>query len=123
VNASPKRRSLSGLSMPEIISSSCRRSSPALKTRIWSLRISKTPPNRLPIPTGQVKGTVGIRSTFSISSSTESGSLPSRSSLLMKVMMGVWRVRQTSRRRMVCASTPFTESITMSAASTAVSTR
>jgi hypothetical protein len=41
----------------------------------------------------------------------------------MKVMIGVLRARQTSSSRIVCDSTPFTASITISAASTAVSTR
>src|SRR6185437_941338 len=123
-NASPKRASFPGLARPATISSSStRRSSPGRKTRMRSARMSKTPPKRLPMPTGQVKGTVGIRSTRSISSRRASGSRVSRSILLMKVMIGVSRARQTSSRRMVCASTPFTPSITMSAASTAVSTR
>ena len=47
------------------------------------------------------------------------GSLPSRSSLLMKVAMGVWRIRQTSQSLRVRSSTPFTESITRRAESTA----
>jgi hypothetical protein len=38
-------------------------------------------------------------------------------------MMGVSRWRQTSIRRRVCASTPLAASITISAESTAVSTR
>ena len=42
---------------------------------------------------------------------------------VMKVRIGVPRALPTSSRRMVCASAPFTASITMSAASTAVSTR
>ena len=41
----------------------------------------------------------------------------------MKVMIGVLRMRQTSRSFTVCASTPLAASITMTAASTAVSTR
>ncbi len=41
----------------------------------------------------------------------------------MKVMIGVLRIRQTSMSLVVCASTPLAESITMSAESTAVSTR
>ena len=45
------------------------------------------------------------------------GFLPSRSSLLMKVRMGVSRLRQTFRSLMVWASTPFSESITMTAES------
>jgi hypothetical protein len=43
--------------------------------------------------------------------------------LFTKVMIGVLRRRQTSSSLMVCASTPFAASITMTAASTAVSTR
>jgi hypothetical protein len=86
-------------------------------------RMSNTPPKRLPMPTGHVKGTTDMPSTRSISSISSSGSRTSRSSLLMKVMIGVLRERHTSRSRSVCASTPFAASITMSAASTAVSTR
>ncbi len=51
------------------------------------------------------------------------GARPSRSSLLMNVRMGVLRRRQTLSSLMVCASTPLTESITMTAESTAVSVR
>ena len=54
-----------------------------------SARISKTPPKRLPMPTGHVNGTAGILSTCSISSISSSGSRTSRSSLLMNVMIGV----------------------------------
>ena len=79
--------------------------------------------NRFPIPMGQVMGAHWILKTFSISSISSKGSRPSRSSLLTKVMIGVCRSRQTSRSLMVWLSTPFTESITMRAESTAVSTR
>ena len=41
----------------------------------------------------------------------------------MKVRIGVSRMRQTLSSLMVCASTPFTESMTMVAESTAVSVR
>ena len=41
----------------------------------------------------------------------------------MKVMIGVSRMRQTSSSLIVCASTPLAQSITISAESTAVSTR
>ena len=51
------------------------------------------------------------------------GSRPSRSSLLMKVMIGVSRKRQTSINLIVRVSTPFAQSITMSAESTAVNVR
>ena len=62
-------------------------------------------------------------SACSISSMSASGSRTSRSSLLMNVMIGMRRARQTSSRRRVCGSTPLAASITISAASTAVSTR
>jgi len=75
------------------------------------------------MPIGQVIGAHCMPSTDSISSSRSIGSLPSRSSLLMKVRIGVSRMRQTFNSLMVCASTPFTESMTMVAESTAVSVR
>ena len=81
------------------------------------------PRNRLPCPTGQVSGAQGMPSARSISSISAIGSRTSRSILLMKVRMGVPRARQTSSSRRVCASTPLAASITISAASTAVSTR
>ena len=81
------------------------------------------PASSRPIPMGQVTGAQPIPSTFSISSSSASGSRPSRSSLLMKVMIGVSRSRQTSISLMVRSSTPFAQSITISAESTAVSVR
>ncbi len=51
------------------------------------------------------------------------GAIPSRSSLLMKVMMGVFRIRQTSMSFSVWGSTPLPLSMTISALSTAVRTR
>ena len=51
------------------------------------------------------------------------GSRISRSSLLMKVMIGVLRRRQTSSSLMVRGSTPLAPSITISAESTAVRVR
>ena len=44
------------------------------------------------MPMGQVTGAVRILSTLSTSSSSSMGGRPSRSSLLMKVMMGVSRM-------------------------------
>ena len=81
------------------------------------------PPKLLPLPTGHVMGTQGMPSSRSTSSRMSSGSRTSRSILLTKVMMGVLRWRQTSIRRRVCASTPLAASMTISAESTAVSTR
>ncbi len=75
------------------------------------------------MPTGQLTGAQSIARTDSISSSSASGSRTSRSSLLTKVMIGVARSRQTSSSLIVRASTPFAASITITAASTAVSTR
>lgn len=75
------------------------------------------------MPIGQVTGAHWMPSTVSTSSSRSIGFLPSRSSLLMKVMMGVSRRRQTSINLMVRSSTPLATSITISAESTAVSTR
>src|SRR5947208_15682138 len=76
-----------------------------------------------PMPIGQVTGAVWIRSTLSISSSSSMGGRPSRSSLLMKVKIGVSRKRQTSISLMVRSSTPLAQSMTMRAESTAVSVR
>ena len=75
------------------------------------------------MPIGQVTGAVRILSTLSISSSSSIGGRPSRSSLLMNVMMGVSRMRHTSINLMVRSSTPFAQSMTISALSTAVSVR
>jgi len=75
------------------------------------------------MPMGQVIGAHCISSTDSISSNNSIGDLPSRSSLLMKVRMGVSRMRHTCSSLMVCASTPLTESITITAESTAVRVR
>ena len=82
-----------------------------------------TPFRRWPMPIGQVTGAHWMPSTVSTSSSSSIGSLPSRSSLLMKVMIGVSRRRHTSISLMVRSSTPLATSITISAESTAVSTR
>ncbi len=75
------------------------------------------------MPIGQVTGAQSMLSTSSISSSSSSGSRTSRSILLTKVMIGVSRSRQTSSSLIVCASTPLAASMTITAASTAVSTR
>ena len=81
------------------------------------------PRSSRPMPMGQVSGAVAMPSTLSISSSSSMGARPSRSSLLMKVMIGVSRSRHTSMSLMVRSSTPLAQSMTMSAESTAVSVR
>ena len=107
-----------------MVSKSCgRRSLPDSNTVMAWVRRLMMPPKVLPWPTGQVMGTQGMPSSRSTSSRMSSGSRTSRSILLTKVMMGVSRWRQTSIRRRVCASTPLAASITISAESTAVSTR
>ena len=75
------------------------------------------------MPIGHVSGVQAMSSTVSMSSSSSIGGRPSRSSLLMKLMIGVVRNRQTSMSLIVRASTPFAASMTMSALSTAVSVR
>ena len=75
------------------------------------------------MPMGHVIGAQSIFSTASISSSSDSGSRTSRSILFTNVMIGVARRRQTSSSLIVCSSTPLAASITITAASTAVSTR
>ena len=46
-----------------------------------------------------------------------------RSHLFMKVKIGIPRIRHTSKSLRVCASTPLAASISMTAASAAVSVR
>ncbi len=75
------------------------------------------------MPIGQVTGAHSIFSTDSTSSSSSSGSRVSRSILFMNVTIGVSRMRHTSSSLIVCDSTPLAASITISAESTAVSTR
>ena len=72
---------------------------------------------------GQERGAHSIWSLSSMLARISIGSIPSRSSLLMKVMIGVLRIRQTSMSFSVCGSTPFPLSMTISALSTAVRTR
>ena len=81
------------------------------------------PRSSRPMPMGQVTGAPRMRSTRSISSRSSSGSRPSRSSLFTKVTIGVSRSRQTSISLTVRSSTPLAASMTISAASTAVSVR
>ena len=115
---------MSGLARPSIVSKAWPAlSAPGWKTRMLSVPRSYTPLKFLPIPIGHVNGTAVMPSARSISSSRSSGSRTSRSILLTNVMIGVPRARQTSSSRSVCASTPLAASITISAASTAVSTR
>jgi len=124
VHSWPKRFSSAAGSLSGMDSNSCgRRSLPPSNTVIICVRKLTIPPKDFPWPTGQVMGTQGMPSSRSISSRMSRGSRTSRSILLTKVMMGVSRWRQTSIRRRVWASTPLAASITISAESTAVSTR
>ena len=75
------------------------------------------------MPIGQLAGVASSASVCSISSSRSNGSRPSRSSLLMKVMIGTSRRRQTSNSLRVCSSMPLAASMTITALSTAVSVR
>ncbi|MNE78803.1 hypothetical protein D3C80_1752390 [compost metagenome] len=121
---SPKRARRLSTSLSGIVSKSCgRRSLPDSNTVMVRVRRLMMPPKLLPWPTGQVMGQQGMPSSRSTSSMMSSGSRTSRSILLTNVMMGVSRWRQTSISRRVWASTPLAASITISAESTAVSTR
>ena len=122
--SSGKSSSRRGLARPSMSSaSSLTRSSPGVKRIRRSSSSEYTPRKVLPMPIGQVTGAQSSLSTLSISPSSSIGSRTSRSILLTKVMMGVLRRRQTSSSLMVWASTPLAASITITAASTAVSTR
>jgi hypothetical protein len=81
------------------------------------------PSNMPPMPTGQLIGHTSSASASATSSSRAKGARPSRSTLLMKVMIGTLRSRQTSNNLRVCASMPRAASITITAESTAVSVR
>ena len=84
---------------------------------------SNTPRKFLPQPIGQFMGQVPMPSTFSISSMSSNGSRISRSSLFTKVKMGMPRRAHTRKSFTVCASTPLAPSITITAASAAMSVR
>ena len=99
------------------------RSSPGEKTRIWSLRRSSTPPKNLPMPTGQVKGTTDMPSSRSISSISVERLLHLAVHLVDEGEDGRVAGAADLQQRRVCGSTPLAASITISAASTAVSTR
>ena len=72
---------------------------------------------------GQVIGQERMPKIFSNSSSKSSGSREGRSILLMKVKIGIPRIRQTSKSLRVCGSTPFAASINITAASAAINVR
>ena len=82
-----------------------------------------TPRKRCPISIGQESGRTRTCSSASISSSRSNGSRPSLSILLMNTITGVLRIRHTSMRRRVWASTPLAPSMTMMTLSTAVRVR
>ena len=74
-----------------------------------------TPLKFSPMPAGHTMGAVSIWSWSEISSSSSKGSRASRSILLMKVMMGMSRRRQTSNSLRVWVSMPLAASITITA--------
>ena len=84
---------------------------------------SSTPWKSPAMPTGQVSG-VGSRPVRSrISSMSCRASRPGRSHLLTTVMTGMPRCRQTSNSFIVCGSRPLAASSSITALSTAASTR
>ena len=94
---------------------------PAARSR--GVARSNTPLKFWPMPIGQFMGAVSSASRSWISSSSSIGSRASRSILLMRVMIGMSRRRQTSNSFRVCGSMPLAASSTMIAESTAVSVR
>ena len=76
-----------------------------------------------PTPMGQEAGVTSMARFSWISEMISKVSRLSRSILLQKVRMGRSRRRQTSKSLRVWLSTPLAPSITMTAASTAVSVR
>jgi hypothetical protein len=74
-------------------------------------------------PTGQVTGIGRSPIVCSTSSSSSRASRPGRSHLLTKVSTGIPRLRQTSNSLSVCGSRPLAASSSITAASTAASTR
>ena len=81
--------------------------------------LSYTPSKSPSVPIGQLMGTDLMPSTFSSSSMRSNGFLVARSILFMNVNIGIPRLRQTWKSLIVCASTPFAPSSTMTAASAA----
>ena len=76
-----------------------------------------------PMPIGQLAGVTSMARFSWISSMMSKVSRASRSILLQKVRIGRSRRRQTSKSLRVWDSTPLAPSITITAASTAVSVR
>ncbi len=73
----------------------------------------------MPSPTGQVRGTGRMPNSDSISSISSRGARPGRSHLLMNVMTGTPRLRQTRYSLRVWVSMPRARSMTTTAASAA----
>ncbi len=82
-----------------------------------------TPRNVSPLDIGKASGRTLICNSRSTSSSRSNGSLHGRSSLLIKTITGVRRMRQTFISLRVCVSTPLAPSMTIMTESTAVSVR
>ena len=87
------------------------------------LRRSITPRKRSPLPIGQLTGQQANFSSFSISSISSRGSRPGRSILLIKVKIGIWRMRQTSNNLRVWGSSPLAASSSITALSAAAKVR
>ena len=95
----------------------------ALETQHLAALAIVDPEKPGPEPTGQLMGAQGMPRTFSISSSSSSGGRPRRSILLMKVVIGTPRIRQTWNSLIVWGSTPLTLSMSMTAESAAARVR
>ena len=82
--------------------------------------LSYTPLKSFPEPIGQFIGHVLMPSTLSISSKSSNVSLASLSILFINVNIGICLITHTLNSFMVCDSTPFEASITMTAESAAI---
>lgn len=117
--------SAAAISASGTASASARVAPPAVReNRVNSPVATSTSPRSSPaIPSGHVIGIGRSPIVCSTSSSSSRASRPGRSHLLTKVSTGIPRERQTSKSFSVCGSRPFAASSSITAASTAASTR
>ena len=98
---------------------------PAVRVKRMNIpdRRSSTPWKSPAMPTGHVSGVVRRPMRSWISSINSRACRPGRSHLLMTVMIGMPRCLQTWNSFKVCGSRPLAASMSITAQSTAVSTR
>ncbi len=124
VDPSRRRRRLCA-SAGAMCSSGAAVAPPAVRVNRMKLpvRRSSTPLKSPAMPTGHVNGVGCSPMRAWISSSSSRASRPGRSHLLITVMIGMPRCRHTWNSLRVCGSRPFAASMSITAQSTALSTR